>query len=330
MKKWLGIVLTLIVALGVTGYVHAEGEENDLITDASSIRIAPSGMRISLNPGVTLKGDREECTKTVMEGCHVKVTNSGKEEFSYKVYVTPYTVTGSNNDVSFVDGGGDSSHVQIARWLKVIDKDGNAVDEAVFTIAPGETQTVEYQIDVPEDIPGGSQYAVLWAQMIDNGENAGGIKTLGQVGSVIIGRSISGSREAAVFSDLHIDGFAFKGPIKASGHVKNDGNTDFTVRYVYTARTLFGKEIVSEEGSIAAYPGNEYDFEYEWENTPFLGIFQVEFKAQGGNEAVTKRRVVIIMPLIVLILLILLLTVLIAWIIIIIRKRKERKARTLV
>lgn len=332
MKKWLGIVLTFIMMLGGAGCAYAEDEaiESDDGADASAIKVSPSGSRLTLKPGEKLEGNHEECTKSLAKGCHIEVSNSGKEDFSYKVYTTPYAVTGSNNDVSFVDKDGNNSYTQIARWIKIIDKDGKPVDEAIFTIKPGETQTVEYQVNIPDDIPGGSQYAVVWAQMLDDGDNSGGIKTLGQVGSVVIGRSSTGSNEVAVFSDVKMDRFAFSGPMTASGHVKNDGNTDFVVNYTYTAKTLFGKEIVSEKNTIAAYPGNEYDFEYKWENTPFLGIFQVEFNVSGGSEVINEKHLVIIMPLIVLVLLILLLTVLVVWIIIIIRKRKERQVRKLV
>lgn len=330
MKKWLGIILSLIMALGLGAGVYAEDGDDADWSGASAIKVSPSGSRFNLKPGVTLEGDHEECVKSLAKGCHIEVTNSGKEAFSYKVYVTPYAVTGSNNDVSFVDKDGNNSYTQIARWIKILDKDGKAVDEATFTIKPGEVQNVEYQVNIPDDIPGGSQYAVIWAQMLDNGDSTGGIKTLGQVGSVVIGRSASGSNEVAVFSDVKMTRFALGGPISASGHVKNEGNTDFMVNYTYTAKTLFGKEIISEKNTIAAYPDNEYDFEYTWENTPFMGIFQVEFSVNGGGEDATIKHLVVIMPLLMLILIILLLTVLVGWIIIIIRKRKERQARKLV
>ena len=67
-----------------------------------------------------------------------------------------------------------------------------------------------------------------------------------------------------------------------------------------------------------------------WENTPYLGIFLVNYKISTGADVKDETRIVVIMPIPILLLIILLLTVIIIWIIIIIRKRKERKARMLV
>ena len=191
---------------------------------------------------------------------------------------------------------------------------------------------MQYRVVVPEDIPGGSQYAVLWAQIINNGEVASGIQTVGQVGTVITGRSSGEAIESGYIHDVDMTRFAFSGPLTASAKVNNEGNTDFIVKYSYVARTLFGKEVYNQDGTLAAYPEtDDYAIEVKWEDTPLLGLFKVDFTIEvPGQDPHVESHVVIILPLVVLILLILLLTIVIVWIIIVIRKRKERKARKLV
>lgn len=332
MRKYLvGLILAAIVGVGAIAPapVFAEGEEEAPAEDANSLRVSPSGTRLSLTPGTVLEGSAEGCVSSLSSTCSVQVQNPGSRAFSYKVYVTPYLVTGSDNELSFSDDGG-TAHTQIARWVKVKNSEGQYVDEAVFRIGPGEAQTVEYQVTIPDDIPGGSQYAVLWAQIMNENESAGGIQTLGQVGSVITGRSTTESREEANIRDLEMTRFTFGGGLKASAKVNNTGNTDFEIKATYTARTFFGKEIHSDEKTQAAYPGIDYDLEMEWNETPMLGIFNVEFTVMAAGGEQTIKHVVVIMPIFAMILLILLLTIIIVWIIIIIRKRKERKARKLV
>lgn len=331
MKKIIASVVALILAvMGVTTYggvVRADDAEQ--VVNGDSLKLSPSGTYLSLTGGETLEGAMDGCTKTYGLGCEVTVENAGTQAFTYKVYITPYIVSGADNNLSFSDENGGTAYTQISRWIKVMNAAGEWADEAVFTIKPGEAQTIKYKVAVPENVPGGSQYAVLWAQILNDKEEAG-IQTIGQVGSVISGRAVGNSYTTAKVSNVKIDHFSLGGTLNASADIENTGNTDFPVYYSYVARTFFGKEVYRKELQEAAYPEITYHLEATWEDAPMLGIFQVEFKIDGADQSITKSGVVIIMPLVVLILLILLLTIVIVWIIIIIRKRKERKARKMV
>lgn len=331
MKRFIASILVVLgVAVGMmatpTASVWAEGGQND---SPSSLQMSPSGVRLTLVAGETLEGKATNCPKTD-DGCAIRVANTGTEAFSFRVYVTPYVVTGEDNELTF-DEEKATAYTQIARWIKVQNANGEFADEAEFYLQPGESRLVPYRISIPEDIPGGSQYAVIWAQILNNPDSKGGIETVGRAGAVITGRSSGNSNEAVEFVDVDFTRFAFSGPLHSAAAVRNVGNTDFVVKYSYTARTLFGKEMYSSgEKTTAAYPGTEYHISTDWEDTPFMGIFQAEFKIVAAGETKVEKHIVVIMPIFILILLILLLTIVAVWIIILIRKRKERKARTLV
>lgn len=331
MKKFIVSALALAgLVLGVVtlpvGTAWAEEEQN---SSPNSLQMSPSGVRLTLVAGETLEGHAANCPKTE-EGCAIKVANTGTEGFRFRVYITPYVVSGEENELTF-DEEKATAYTQISRWITVQNANGEFVKEAEFALQPGESRVIPYRVSIPTDIPGGSQYAVIWAQIMSDSEFKGGIETVGRAGAVITGRSSGDSHEAAEITDIDFTRFAFSGPMHSGATVKNVGNTDFVVKYSYTARTLFGKEMyASGEKTLAAYPGTEYHLGLDWEETPFMGIFQAEFKISAAGETKTEKHIVVIMPVFVLILLILLLTIIVVWIIIIIRKRKERKARTLV
>ena len=329
MKKFISISLATVMmvagAVGLSSPVHAE--ENSSVPE-TYLQISPTTVRITLMGGDTVAGNSERCPNDTENECVMEVKNIGSKAFSYRVYVTPYVVKGENYDLDFSEAA-STSYTQLSRWTTIMDGDGNYAKEAVFSIAPGETQKIHYRIEVPEDIPGGSQYAVIWAQTL-GGASSGGVQAISQAGMVISGRSIGNTQQTAEVYDYGFDRFGFSGPLKAQATIKNTGNTDFSAYYTYTARTLFGKEITTIQDTIGTFPDTEYHINVNWENPPLLGIFLVEFRISGADTVKTETHIVVIMPIFAMILLILLLTVAITWIIIIIRKRKERKARTLV
>lgn len=334
MKPFAKLTLILAAFFGVslilTPPVYAdEGEEDPL--PATWLQISPTAVTVTLEGGDVLAGQAQKCPTELEAGCALEVKNIGSETFRYKAYPAPYNVVGENNELDFSENS-TNQYSQLSRWITLLQSDtGEYQKEITGEIAPGETQTLYYRIDVPDDVPGGAQYAVIFVQTLSDASSSGtSIQTLSQAGMVISGRSIGDVRQTAEVTEYDFQRFAFGGSLNAKATIKNTGNTDFSAYYYYTARTLFGKELYYDHGSLAAYPDNEYHVNVDWDNIPFLGIFTVEFKISAADTVKTETHIVVIMPVFIMVLLILLLTIIIVWIIIIIRKRKERKARTLV
>lgn len=330
---WKSLVLASLVVAGATslnGLVYAEDGEEEDSGPRTEIAISPTMSVVTMLGGDVIEKGSDKCPQDLQAGCAVEVKNTGNTQYRFRVHVTPYSVSGENNEVSF-DESASNSYSQIARWISFLDDDGNYVDEYIGTLGPGEARTVYYRIDVPEDVPGGAQYAAIWAQTLSNNSGSGtSVQTTGEAGMTIRGRSIGNTNRTGEISDYGFQRFSLGGNLEAHATVKNTGNTDYEIHYDYIARTVFGKELHSESDSIAAWPGSEYHVTVNWEDTPFLGIFNVEFKVNAADATKSEQHIVVIIPVFIMVLLILLLTVIIIWIIIIIRKRKERKARTLV
>ena len=88
----------------------------------------------------------------------------------------------------------------------------------------------------------------------------------------------------------------------------------------------------STAARISVIPDAELSVTDSWKDTPFFGMFNVEWTvATDDNEAgETVTKFVIIMPVVIIIIILLLLTVVIMWIIIVLRKRKERRSKFMV
>lgn len=337
-KRILTAVLLMLVGVGgcltLPSYAAEENkDENEL--PATWLQISPSGAAVTLEGGEVIQAGSSNCPVEVEDptngktDCAVEVKNIGSKSFTYKLYVAPMTFK-SGNEVDF-SSDSSATYTQIARWTTLYDDmKKEYVNELYRTIAPNETQKIHYRISVPDDVPGGAQYAAIFAQTTGSTASGTGVSTIAQVASQIYGRSIGDTVQTATIDDYNFTRFTLGGKLTAHASFKNTGNTDFNARYSYKAMTLFGKELYSDEGSTTTFPGVDYDFDVVWDNPPMLGIFSVQFKVTAADAVRDETHIVVIMPIFIMILLILLLTVIIVWIIIIIRKRKERKARTLV
>ena len=82
---------------------------------------------------------------------------------------------------------------------------------------------------------------------------------------------------------------------------------------------------------ISVIPDTELVVSDTWNETPFFGLFNVEWTVYANGQASeTITKFVAIIPPVLIIVMILLLTIVIVWIIIVIRKRKERRSKFMV
>ena len=319
-------VLTGIVAIfaliALPTFAFAEGENNNEEPQkvSAQLQVSPVSSRVVLKGGEAL-----EYSLTV------KSPEETSDPAPYRVYATPYYVTSESYDLSFSQ---ENSHTQISRWIEFKNPDGEWVSEGNYTVNPGEKQTVEYRVVVPDDIPAGGQYATIFVEGIsDDAATTGssaGIKTVSRAGIVIYGTTNGDTHEEATVTDYNFDTFLTGGHLTAEARVANSGNTDFTASYNYTVKNLFGKTLYEDKASKPILPDTTWHMHTEWEESPFMGIFQVSYKVTAPGATQDETKIVLIMPVIVMIITILLLTIIIIWIILFIRKLRARKSRLLV
>lgn len=331
-QKFSVAVLAVVLAatFAVSNNVFAEGEENNNpSTPATSISISPVSKILQLKPSSVYEDK-------------FTISNNGSGEMKFEVYAAPYAYTYSETDDAYQLGfSKETTYTQLTRWITFRQTDGAYVEKATFTAAPGSNVEVAYKISTPESIPAGGQYAVLFAHTLSDETTSSGIKTEASPGLVVYGRAegetisaseISGS---VISNSLKLDNEE-KSLINGSSKVKNTGNVDFMASGTLRVTGIFGQVYYETPGNstrarVSIIPEVELSVGDRWDETPFFGIFNVEWTVRGGGTATeTISQLVIIMPPVILISILLLLTIIVVWIIIMVRKRKERRSKFMV
>lgn len=326
-------VAVLALMLG-TVFVTA----NTYADEESTENSGQSGTSISISPVSKIL---QISANSVYEDSF-KITNNSNSPMNFEVYAAPYSYTYSEEDDSYRLGfTRENTFTQISRWITFKQPDGNYAEKVTFTAEPNSNVEVSYKISTPESIPGGGQYAVIFAHTISNSTNASGIRTEASPGLVVYGRSDGETNMSSEVSDLKISQTmtvenSEKNIINGSAKVKNTGNVDFMASGKLKVTGIFGNtyyetETTSTRSRVSIIPESELVVSDSWDDTPFFGMFNVEWYVKTGStmsEVVTKF--VVIMPPVIIVSAILLLTIIIIWIIIVIRKRKERRSKFMV
>lgn len=303
-----------LVATPIATPAFAEGEQaSPAASSASWIQVSPVSARVVLKPGSELDYS-------------IIVSNVGSEDFNFSVYAAPYTIVDEDYNISFSN---ETNRSQIVRWIKFIADDGSLVDTYKGSVAAGAKKAVSYRVSVPADVPAGGQYATIFAQTDapETNDKTSGLKTVSRIGMVVYGRSEGETDDSAEITSYELPGFMFAGPVNVKSVVKNTGNTDFEARYKLSVKSITGNEIYSKEDSHNILPDTSRKEELSWEGTPFMGIFQLNYRVEALDQIKDETRLIIIMPVYIILIFIILLTALVIWIIMMVRKRKERKSR---
>lgn len=258
------------------------------------------------------------------------ITNQGSENFSFRMYTAPYVVTDEDYTANF-DEENATHYNQITRWVTFKDKDGNYVPNPTYELKPGEEKTIPYRVSVPDSIPEGGQYCVIFAESVNDSQmESTGIAAISRVALTLVGHGLGVTNNDAEIVDYSLSHpFSLEG-IAASAKVKNGGNTDFEASYSFTVKSIFGKTLHDSSQSFTILPETERRFGLNWSEAPIFGVFKVRFAVSGGDAHRDEEHLVFIVPLFMIIIMLLLLTALTIWIIILIRKRKERSSRLVV
>ncbi len=247
-----------------------------------------------------------------------EVQNTGTKKFKYKLSVAPYTVT---DDEYSADYENESQYTQIKDWIKLSKTEGeiesDQVDEITVTIS------------VPQDAPGGGQYAVILAQIDNEDSSADGSSiTLETRLGLKIYADINGTtRQGASIEENKIAGFLFNPPITATSIVKNTGNTHVKATYIMQVYPMFGDEEVytNEEKpmELTILPETQRLNTMSWDGAPQLGVFRVKQTVKVLDDVKEVEKLVILCPIWFLFIIVLIIICIIFWIVSRIRNRNK-------
>ena len=312
MKKTLGtFAAILLIISGLFGFTaptaSAEGETK---SSAPYIGISPYKANLELEPGNTYTGK-------------FRVSNVGEGPFEYEVSVAPYQVTDDNYTADFITM---TNYTRIVDWVSFNEGDLRGRLEPHTA-----SDYITYTITVPEDIPAGSQFAVIKATAVNNPDDVTGFSIQNKVSAgMILYANMKGveTRATAKIIENKIPGFLSAGPLNATSLIENTGNIYAEAKYTLRVTSIFSNDPIytneeDEEANISTILPETKRFRTQtWQEVPMIGIFKVKQTVQIFDEYSEVEQIVIVCPFWLIVVVIIAIVAAIVWL------KSRSKART--
>lgn len=244
------------------------------------ITISPATTTIQADPGQELSGS-------------FKVINTGETDLEFTVYARPYSVETEayNPNYSAV-----SERSSVYKWVQFDTTEGR--------LTPGTEQQIAYTVRIPANASPGGHYSVLFAETVPAEGGDQMVVRNKRVGSVVR-LTVDGERnESGQTSWIKLPWLQLHAPLTASTRVTNEGNVDVDAATTLTVRSLFGRELYSEQQTNAVFPSQPRMIEREWEDAPVFGVYRASFTTTVLGEDTTVNRYVVMMPVPVMVIII--------------------------
>lgn len=280
----------------------------------NSFTVLPMSQRFNLTPGGSVKGK-------------ITIVNpaDATEDFHYQVSVTPYGVSDENYTADLTT---DSNRTMISKWIKI--------DEPKGVIKPNESKDVTFTINVPNDAPGGGQYATIAIASDESSAKDEGVavQNVFEMASVVYGLVAGETTHEGKIIENNVPGFVVNNPVMLGAVISNGGNVHEDASFVIAVSNFFtGQVILPTEEDDGQYselimPETTKNIEREVSGMPALGVMKISQTIYYQGEVSTVEKNVIICPIWFLILLIATICAIVATIVLIAKKhRKNKKAK---
>jgi hypothetical protein len=237
-------ILLLAVAIGVLGM----GVQT-VNAASSGLTISPTSFDVELKPGATYKGE-------------MQVINQSELDYSYKVYATPYSVTGEDYQPYFSP---IKDAVDITKWF--------TLGKTASDLKVGNQDTIPFTVTVPEGTGAGSYYATVFAETEDKGNM--GVITRKRVGTIIYLRVSGDVIEKSKIQAWDVP-WLQEAPLSGSLKVANEGSVHFSSKVKVTVSDLFGGPKYVHERDPKVLPQKVRNIPVIWENGATFGLFKVD------------------------------------------------------
>lgn len=275
------------------------------------MEVRPAAQEIDLTPGVHYTGS-------------VKISNIGRLPFNFTVEATPYQVVDENYAPDFTT---QNDYTKLYNWI--------SFGQTEYHLEAGESAEVIFEVDVPDDIPGGGQYAAIIASTSDSKDAGATMQTISQLASFLYAHVEGEEHIGGVITKQELPSFLLGSPFTSSVTVKNDGNVDFrfehtlTIHDFFTNREVFTPDAVDDAGmtigtaNLTVLPGTSRANRLTWEGAPQLGVFRAISRVTFLGQESVKEQIVFICPVWLAGAVVFCLVLMVLWIVLRIRKRRQ-------
>jgi hypothetical protein len=218
----------------------------------------------------------------------ITVINGGSTVYTFKVYASPYSVTGVEYTPDFFT---NRTNTDIQSWVKFA--------QTTYRLEAGKSVTVPYSIVVPADATPGGHYAVIFAETQPSGNTpeTNSVERRKRIGSLVYA-TVKGAYEmGGRFNGIRTPGLQFKAPLKSELNVENTGNSDFAVDTVFAVSDLFGSRKFTDTKQYRLLPKTERKIELAWSQAPGFGVYEVTVSAKFLDQETTRTSYVLMAPI---------------------------------
>ena len=215
------------------------------------------------------------------------------ENLDYRVYAAPYSVVTEGYDV---DVATKTNYTRMADWI--------TISEPTGTLAPNQQKELEFTITVPENAPGGGQYAaiIVGADNENKTYDNMGVTNVLEIASVIYAKVDGEIIHKGEVLENNVPEFTFDPKINVSFLMNNEGNMHEMASITIKATNVFTNEIIaSAELGNGVYteivmPDTQRFVSEEITELPMVGIINVQQNIYYNGETSTVEKNVIICP----------------------------------
>ena len=279
--------------------------------NANVFTVTPMNQEISLSPGEVYEG-----SITIINPSYAK------EDFPYKVEVTPYGVAGEDYTADLLS---ESDRTAISKWIKIAEPTGE--------IKPNESKKVNFTITVPENVPAGGQYATIAVSSNKDTANTNGVsvQNVFEIASITYAKVAGETVHDGEIKENNVPSFVLTKPVMLSALITNNGNIHETATFTITVSDFFtGHVILPTEENTGIYsevimPETTRYTEREVSELPDLGVVKVSQTINYNGQTSTVEKNIIICPIWFLVLMLLTIAAIITAIVVLVRKHRHKK-----
>ena len=297
------LVVTISVSCLFVPHTLADDNGNDMAENAI-LQISPGLQRLSLKPNEIAKHT-------------VTVKNLSDGESNILIYPTPFFYSGQNSSPNFEI---KNHFTKLHEWITFSTNDSTPQKEISITLSPKETKEINYMITVPDNAPGGGQYASIFAEV--TGDESQGIKTSTRVGTILYANIDGDTITGSSIANTKVSTFSTSGIITVSADIENTGNIDFQSSTNLKASTIFGKELYNDTTVSTILPETTKEISISWDSHS-IGFFKIDYQIKALDASTSNTCIVLVVPISVIVLGFFLLTTTIIAIIYHIKKRQN-------
>lgn len=309
--KLFALVFGVVLCLGLASPALAL-EPGDVV-----IQARPAGQELELAPGGVYQSS-------------IEVSNLGRLAFDFTVSIRPYQVLNENYDPDFTT---ENSYTELSKWV--------SFDQAEYHLEPETVVTVDFEIAVPDDVPGGGQYAAIIIETDDSKDASATMQTISQLAALIFAHIEGEEHVGGVIISQNLPHLLFSSPFQSIVTVKNDGNVDFrlqhslTIRDFFTNREVFTPDAIDSNdrpigtSSSVVLPATTRTNILTWDDAPSIGIFRVISRATFLDQEYTKEQIAVLCPVWLAGLIVFFIFLLVLWLVVRTRQRHQDRPQVM-